>query len=255
MMRVLALVVLLVALLCGGGLADEVKTEGAGAVVKQEEAAEKPLKKVDFPLRNNMGGDCGKFELSKDWCETDFGGSGGVRVEEGVAYLDEGNDMTGVTWRGPIVRMDYEITLDAKRVAGDDFFCGLTFPYGPDPCSLIVGGWGGTVVGLSSLDYSDAYNNETARFVNFDKGRWYRIRLRVTKKKIEAWIDDRKLVDVKTEGRKIGIRWEVEKSCPLGIATWRTSGALRDVQFRVFSKEEVREIGEEQAGGEKGEDE
>ena len=77
----------------------------------------------------------------------------------------------------------------------------------------------------------------------------------MTKKKIEAWIDDRKLVDVKTEGRKIGIRWEVEKSCPLGIATWRTSGALRDVQFRVFSKEEVREIGEEQAGGEKGEDE
>lgn len=168
----------------------------------------------------------------KDWMQTDFAGRASVRVDDdGVVYLEKGNDMTGVTWKGPLVRMDYEITLEAKRVDGGDFFCGLTFPYGEDPCSLIVGGWGGTLVGISSLDYNDAYNNETARFKEFETDRWYRIRLRVTQTKIEAWIDDEKFVDVKTEGRKIGIRWEVEKSVPLGIATWRTTGAIRNFKM------------------------
>ena len=37
------------------------------------------------------------------------------------------------------------------------------------------------------------------------------------------------MVNVATEGRKIGIRWEVEASRPLGIATWRTTGAIRNV--------------------------
>jgi len=174
----------------------------------------------------------------KDWAETDFSGRASVRVDDaGVVFLEKGNDLTGVTWKGPLIRMDYEITLEAKRVAGDDFFCGLTFPYGKDPCSLIVGGWGGTLVGISSLDYNDAYNNETARFKEFEKDQWYRIRLRATKTKIEAWIDDEKIVDVETTDRKIGIRWEVEKSVPLGIATWRTTGAIRNFKMEPLPQE------------------
>ena len=259
MIRMIAWAMLPVALLCGNVLAEEAKAETKDADVKQEEAAEKGteevLKKLDFPLRSNVGRNHDDFIISKHWCETNFGGTGGIRIKEGVAYLDQGNDMTGVTWRGPLVRMNYEITLDAQRVAGDDFFCGLTFPYGEDPCTFVMGGWGGTVVGLSSLDYSDAYNNETARFVTFEKGRWYRVRVRATKAKIEAWIDDKKLVDVKTKGREIGIRWEVEQSTPLGVATWRTTGALRDVQFRVLSKKEVQELEAEHAQEEKAEDE
>ena len=56
---------------------------------------------------------------------------------------------------------DYEVTLEAMRVDGNDFFCGMTFPAGKDPCTLIVGGWGGTVVGLSSINGMDASENET----------------------------------------------------------------------------------------------
>ena len=52
--------------------------------------------------------------------------------------------------------MDYEVTLEGKRVAGDDFFCTTTFPVGESFCSFVVGGWHGTVVGLSSIDGMDA---------------------------------------------------------------------------------------------------
>ena len=58
-------------------------------------------------------------------------------------------------------KVDYEVNLDAKRVAGNDFFCGITFPVGKRFCSLIVGGWGGATVGLSSIDGKDAAENET----------------------------------------------------------------------------------------------
>jgi hypothetical protein len=117
-------------------------------------------------------------------------------------------------------------------VEGSDFFCGLTFPVGKDPCSLIVGGWGGGVVGLSSLDGQDAANNETTRYVTFKNGQWYHIRLQVTPKRIQAWIDADKMVDVTTEEKTISIRLEMEESKPLGIATWSTAAALRNIKIR-----------------------
>ena len=166
------------------------------------------------------------------WKVTEFGGQGNVDVKDGAIVLEMGNDLTGVHWTGSLVRMNYEITLEAMRVAGSDFFCGLTFPVGPNPCSLILGGWGGTVCGLSNIDYYDAANNETTRVISFENGRWYRVRLRVTPDKIEAWLDDEKLVDVVTAGRKISIRPEVDLSQPLGIASWRTTAAIRNIRLR-----------------------
>lgn len=167
----------------------------------------------------------------KGWSITDFAGRGEVRVDEGKIILETGV-MTGVTWTNPIIRTNYEVELEAMRVEGSDFFCGLTFPVGEAPCSLIVGGWGGGVVGLSSLDGEDAANNETTHYMNFEKGRWYRIRVRVMPTKIQAWIDQDKVVDVVTTDRRISIRSEVELSRPLGIATWSTTGALRKIRIR-----------------------
>jgi hypothetical protein len=166
------------------------------------------------------------------WKITDFGGQGSVYVKDGSIFLEMGNDLTGITWTDPVVRTNYEISLEAMRVSGSDFFCGLTFPVGPNPCSLILGGWGGNICGLSNIDYYDAANNETTRVVNFEDGRWYNVRLRVTSDKIEAWLDEEKLVDVKIAGRHISIRPEVDLSQPLGIATWRTTGTIRNIQLR-----------------------
>ena len=165
------------------------------------------------------------------WKVTDFAGHGEVSAKDGTILLEMGQ-MTGITWTNDVPRMNYEISLEAKRVEGSDFFCGLTFPVAKDPCSLIVGGWGGGVVGLSSLDSQDAANNETTKFMNFKTGQWYAIRLRVTPGKIEAWIDADKVIDCPTEDRAISIRLEMEDSKPLGIATWSTAAALRNVRLK-----------------------
>ena len=82
------------------------------------------------------------------WEETPFGGEGMVRVRNGQIVMEFGEPLTGLTRRGPVPRMSYEIRLEAMRLAGSDFFCGLTFPVGETSCSLILGGWGGTTVGL-----------------------------------------------------------------------------------------------------------
>lgn len=163
------------------------------------------------------------------WKITDFGGQGEVYVKDGSIYLEMGNDLTGINWTGPLVRMNYEINLEAMRVDGSDFFCGLTFPVGDKPCSLILGGWGGQVCGLSNIDYYDAANNETTRIISLENGKWYRVRLHVTPGKIEAWLDDEELVNIETTGRHIDIRPEVDLSQPLGIASWRTTAAIRNI--------------------------
>ena len=165
------------------------------------------------------------------WKATDFAGKGEVKVKDGTIVLGMGY-MTGITRTSPVPHMNYEVSLEAMRVDGSDFFCGLTFPVKDDCCSLVVGGWGGSLVGLSSLDDQDASSNETTKFQTFENGRWYRIRLRVEPARIRAWIDDEKLVDVVTTDRKISIRWEMEESKPMGIATWSTAAALRNIRVR-----------------------
>ncbi|MBN1508784.1 MAG: DUF1080 domain-containing protein [Sedimentisphaerales bacterium] len=168
------------------------------------------------------------------WTITDFGGQGDVSVKDGAICLPMGNYMTGITWAGPVIRMNYEISLEAMRVEGNDFFCGLTFPVAENPCTLILGGWGGSVCGLSSLDHYDASENETTRMISFEKGKWYKVRLRVVPDRIQAWLDDEDLVDVDITGRKVGIRIEVDLSQPLGIATYATTGAIRNIRLKAL---------------------
>jgi hypothetical protein len=168
------------------------------------------------------------------WLPTQFGGEGEVEIKNGELILEVGEELTGVTINRPIPTSNYEVSLEAKRVAGSDFFCGLTFPVKKDPCSLIIGGWGGGVCGLSSIDGHDASENPTTSYRGFDNGRWYVIRLRVSDEKIEAWIDKEQIVDQDLKGRDISIRSEVEASKPFGIASYRTAAALRNIRLRAL---------------------
>jgi hypothetical protein len=169
------------------------------------------------------------------WKASDFGGGEGkVHVRDGTLVMERGNAMTGITWTGKPPRSNFEISLEGMRLEGNDFFCTTTFPVGKDYCSLVVGGWGNSVVGLSNVDYADASENPTTRSAQFKDKTWYRIRIRVTDAKIEAWINDRQVVDQDRPEHTFDLRFEVEPSRPLGIATWNTAGAVRNIRLQVL---------------------
>lgn len=174
------------------------------------------------------------------WKVPNFGGQGEVKVKDGMVIMETGNMMTGITYTGEVPRENYEIYLEGMRLEGSDFFCTTTFPVGKDPCTLVVGGWGGTVVGLSNVDFYDASDNPTTTFMDFKDNRWYKVRLRVSSAKIEAWIDDQQVVNQVREGHKFDIRFEVELCQPLGISTWCTTGAVRNIRIRPLRPEEIK---------------
>ena len=175
------------------------------------------------------------------WAQSGFEAEGGVKVvpafRDGRAaiVIEAGTTLSGFTWtRGAeLPRTNYEITLEAMKLQGADFFCGLTFPVGKSACTFVVGGWGGMVTGISSVDHSDAADNETSGSREFADNRWYRIRVRVTDEKIEAWIDSDQMVDLEIKNRRLALRpGDIQKSLPLGIATFMTSAAIRDIRLR-----------------------
>jgi len=180
-------------------------------------------------------------ETLTNWKITNFGGEGDVTVEDGQIEMDFGSSITGITFTGKeLPRTNYEVSLEAKKVDGNDFFCALTFPVEKSYCSFVVGGWGGAVVGLSSIDDNDASSNATQRFINFDYDRWYKIRVRVTPQNISTWIDNKQVVDQDIVGHKISTRGEVDLSTPLGIAAYETRSALRKIRIRNLTDEEIK---------------
>lgn len=174
----------------------------------------------------------------KGWKETDFTARGKVRVEKGMIVLGSGF-MTGITYTDPFPKSNYEVRIEAARLEGYDFFAGITFPVKNSYCSWINGGWGGTVVGLSSLEDMDASENETSTYMEFERGKWYTLRLRVADDVIEAWIDSDQIIYVPLAGRTVGLRWgEIDKSTPFGIAAYSTAGGLRKIEYRLLAPPE-----------------
>ena len=179
------------------------------------------------------------------WKVTNFGGEGEVFVEDGAVVISQGSDLSGIHTEQKLPTSDYEVQFQAQRAAGNDFFTGLTFPVKDSHCSLIVGGWGGGICGLSSLSGMDASENETTSYRDFEKGKWYRIRLVVTDDQISAWIDDKQIIDVDTTGQRISTRFEVDRSKPFGFATWQTTAKLRDVRIRSLPKTDEKPVGQD----------
>jgi hypothetical protein len=111
----------------------------------------------------------------------------------------------------------------------------MTFPVHDSFCTWVTGGWGGDIVGLSSLDGWDASDNETRSYFDFENGRWYALRLQVTAGRIMAWIDDRPIVNVEIGGRSVGLRYgEIRLSAPFGFASYATAGGLRKIEVRLL---------------------
>jgi len=177
-----------------------------------------------------------------DWKSTEFVNGGKVEVADGAIRLGAGEPMTGLVYKGPkLPTNDYEISWEARRVEGRDFFCLLTFPVGDEPCSFVVAGWGGSVSGLSSLNGADASENSTTSFVKIENGTWYKFRLRTTAKRIEAWVGDEKVVDVDPEEFSFSVRIENDRCRPFGFASYRSVGMIKNIRFRSLKEPPTKE--------------
>ena len=175
------------------------------------------------------------------WKTTEFGAHKEPLVENGALVLPAGDPLTGVTReKDDVPHVNYEVQLEAQRVEGHDFFLALTFPVQDSHASLILGGWSGGVCGISSIDGFDASENSTTSFRKFESGKWYKVRLRVTKERIEAWLDDEQIVDADIVDKKISVRVEVSPSKPFGIATYATKGAYRNIRVRELGADEAK---------------
>lgn len=171
------------------------------------------------------------------WYVPEIKGTGEVSVSDSCMILSAGAPITALTWQGDYPVSNYEITWEAKRLEGRDFFCTLTFPVGDTFCSLVIGGWGGSVLGLSNIDGYDAYNNFTGDSRPFKEDRWYSFRLRVTDKEILAWLGERdKIVDYKRKYYQLSVRYEVKPCIPLGFATYKTTGAIRNLKLTLVDE-------------------
>ena len=123
------------------------------------------------------------------WTSVSFGGEGSVTVDQGRMVLEPGGPLTGVI-TDPGLPASYELRLSAVRLLGNDFFCGLTFPVRGRHLTLVLGGWGGAVCGLSSLDGLDAARNQTRTLRHFPNGVPVTVLLRVTPDRVTVDLND-----------------------------------------------------------------
>ena len=173
------------------------------------------------------------------WKTTEFGAHGEPVVENGLLVVPAGDPLSGVTReKDDVPHLDYEVELEAQKVEGNDFFVALTFPVQNAHASLILGGWSGGVCGISSIDGMDASENSTTGYHKFEKGKWYKVRLRVEKDRLQAWVDDEQIVDVDVADKKLSVRVEVSPSKPFGLATYMTKAAYRNIRVRELTAAE-----------------
>lgn len=182
----------------------------------------------------------------KGWKLCNYAGLGEVKVspETGALRVTRGEILSGIRIdnfdKRKLPKVNYELSLEARRVEGEDFFCCLTFPYKKTHASFVLGGWGGSVCGISSIDFMDAMENSTMTVRDFDEGKWYKLRLLVTENRFQGFVEEKKIVNVGIKGRKIGMRFgEIEESVPLGLSTFRTTAEYKNISIRHLEDEEI----------------
>jgi hypothetical protein len=169
----------------------------------------------------------------------------------GVLVLGAGEPFSAVRYEGKadiLPRDGYEISWDAMRVDGSDFFSALVFPVGPktkegkDKCvSFVAGGWGGMVLGISAINHQYASENESTRSYEFVNGRWYRFTLQVTPEVIRCLIDGKEQFKVDVRDKQLSMHVSEIQTCePLGFSSYQTTGAIRNLQIRKLKKDEVK---------------
>jgi len=161
-----------------------------------------------------------------------YNATGPVDVVDGNIVLGIGREMTGLVWAGKPLTDNYRLSLQAKRVQGDDFFCGLVFPVRKGHVALILGGWGGAIVGLSNVDDMTAVDNNTTRTIQFTMGKWYDIEVEVVDNMVTIALDDKVIIEQEITDHRFNVWPQHEPTVPLGLTTYCTKGAYRNIVVR-----------------------
>ena len=167
------------------------------------------------------------------WEFIQFGGRDAYEIDGDRMSVEMGYPLAGFVYTADnFPTTDYHLSLDARKTGGTDFFCCLTFPVKDQFCSFVVGGWGGTVTGISCVDLQDASENETKTIRKYETGQWYRIDIRVTKDRLSCLIDGDCVVDLSLEGIELSVRTEVDPCKPLGLCSFSTSAEWKNTRYK-----------------------
>ena len=162
---------------------------------------------------------------------SDAGGGAVKALSNGVVECGIGDPLSGLVYTNTPPTMNYELSLEGMRTEGSDFFIALTIPVTTNCCTVVIGGWGGSLCGISSVDYLDASENQWSESKNLENNRWYRLRVRVTPGVLQVFLNDT-LYGARVEygeSSRLSLRFgDIDKTKPLGLATYCTRALWRD---------------------------
>ena len=167
------------------------------------------------------------------WMEIPFTNGGKIRtLDEGIIECDIGNPLSGIVYTNTPPSMNYELSLEAMRMEGADFFVALTIPVENNYCTVIIGGWGGRVCGVSSIDNCDAGLNQWSKGLKLKNDIWYKLRVRVTPGVLQVFLNN-DLYKARIEyidPNRLSLRpgGEILLTKPLGLATYYTKAHWRN---------------------------
>lgn len=172
----------------------------------------------------------------KPFTKTEYSKGGKVEVKENSIHIAEGFPYSYIQWKGKFPKENYEVFLRTMKPDGNDIFCGILFPVGTNYCSLVLGGWGNSITGLSCIDNMAAADNEYAVMNSYTTNKWYKVTLRVTGTNIMTWVGGKKLIDVDRSKHEISPYFGLEMMAPFGVFTFGTPGAFEEISVRRLEK-------------------
>ncbi|HYE21663.1 MAG TPA: hypothetical protein VEA69_24670 [Tepidisphaeraceae bacterium] len=113
----------------------------------------------------------------------------------------------------------YDFTVEFTRTGGDSCVVQM-FTVNKHPCSLVLGGWSGTVSGFQHIGGKTAQQNPTA-YTRLD---WrpnvrYTATVKVRRGRIEAWVDGKRIAAHFTTGADLSNKDRPTGASPLGIGS------------------------------------
>ena len=166
--------------------------------------------------------------------------NGKAEVKDHCIALQAESDGAGIAATQPVPAVGYEVTADATRSGGRGDFCTLVFPIAGQQCVLYVGGAEeGNAFALGYVDGSRFADDELTRRVDYERGRYYRIRLRVMPDTVRAWLDGEEMLDLATEGRRLEVGTYVPELVPFGVYAWNSQALIRSIRIRELKTSSI----------------